>query len=431
MEKDRPKSDLDGLVAVIAKGIFVIGAIIFSLVAFHPVTDIPHALRHSGVGMTIFASFMGAYDFATSQGRKVDRWLLGCNLTILITTILFCTLAISKDDRVVHNIFVHSALFLYVVWDLIAVYYYGQVSRSGLVSYRTMLRFDLLLFTIYSLAYIPVDRFVNPTVAEAMFQTHSEHALSDLIAGTILIAEFGGFLFYRPKVAPPVALGERLSVVDGYATVANYYNNGNFVMWVEQSHTRNRLSQLDIKGVVVDLGCGTGRYIEDLLQRADRIYAIDSSEEMLKELRKKYNSPKLVIDNNEADLGLEALDPDSVDGVFCSLLIDHVGRNRLQDIFVAAYRVLRPGGWFYITDINPYYEQLEHPYAEYMNPQGEGVRIIVYPHPISEIKTRFESARFSSWELREVNVLPEHAEKWDKLQALVGHPLIFEYLAIK
>src|ERR1044071_7281769 len=111
--------DLDGLVAVIAKGLFVLCAILFALVAFHPVTDIPHAIRHLGVGMTIFVSFMGAYDFAMLQGRKVERWFLGCNLTILILTMLLCTLAISKDERLIHNLYVHLALFLYVIWDLI------------------------------------------------------------------------------------------------------------------------------------------------------------------------------------------------------------------------------------------------------------------------------------------------------------------------
>lgn len=422
---------LNILTSRLAKGIFLSVASIFALVAFHPAHDLPHAIRHLGVGMTTFASFIGAYDFATTQGRYVEKWLLGSNLTILILTILFCTLAISKDELVTHNLFVHSSLALYVLWDLLAMNYYSKHSRSGYDSYKIVLKFDLALVAIFFLAYIPIDRFVNPSVAEAMLRTHSEHAFSDLIIGAILIGEFIGFLFYAPKIEPAEALSERLSVADGYATVASYYDDGNPLMYVEGRHTLRRIPTLSTSGTVVDLGCGTGRYLPILLEQANKVYAIDASDEMLQQLRNKHKSPKLEVRHDEADRGLEALTPDSVDAVFSSLLIDHVTGNRLSDIFRRAHKALRNGGWFYITDVNPYYERLVHPYAEFTDPQGRGIKIKVYPHPVSEIKARLESAGFQTWKLTEVIVVSQDADEWEELKPLIGQPLIFEYFAIK
>lgn len=426
--------ELDGLVASIAKGTFVLGALIFALMAFHPVQDIPHGIRHAGVGMTIFASFIGAYDFATTNSRYVDRWLLGCNLTILIVTMLLCTLAISRDEIFVHNVFVQTSLFLYVVWDLIAFDYFRRKSRVAANSYVTILKFDFILFIVYSLAYIPVDSFVNPTVAEVMFRTHTEHAFSDLIAGAILIAEFVGFMVYSPKFDLGNVTGERLSVAEGYTNVASFYDRGNAIMYVEQRHTEVRLRQLDITGVIVDLGCGSGRYINTLLENASKVIAIDSSEEMIRELQKKLyhqNWQNIEIQINEADLGLRKLDENSIDGVFCTLLIDHIPRPRLQDILSSVYRVLRPGGWLYITDVNPYFATRTHPFAEFIDPVGNVVKIIVYPHPISVVKEQFEVAGFNNWELREILVRPDDSENFDGLEDLVGQPIIFEYFATK
>src|SRR5690242_3698793 len=53
-------------ISVFAKCVIFFVALVFALAAFHtvdPWTDFGHFMRHLGVGMTIFASFMAAYDF--------------------------------------------------------------------------------------------------------------------------------------------------------------------------------------------------------------------------------------------------------------------------------------------------------------------------------------------------------------------------------
>jgi ubiquinone/menaquinone biosynthesis C-methylase UbiE len=97
---------------------------------------------------------------------------------------------------------------------------------------------------------------------------------------------------------------------------------------------------------ILDVGAGTGRLAVVLSKMGGRVTAIDVSEEMLKELKKK--AP--VVTTQIADAESLPFPDKSFDYVLVAFLIVH-----LKDpsrFFDQAYRVLKDGGKLIVTNIN-------------------------------------------------------------------------------
>jgi len=98
---------------------------------------------------------------------------------------------------------------------------------------------------------------------------------------------------------------------------------------------------------VLDVGCGTGNLTIPLLRRlgpAGRIVAIDISEQMIEQAKKKTGDPRVTWRHASAD-GIP-VDGETIDRVLCFSVWPHV-----EDPGAAArefYRVLRPGGYLHI-----------------------------------------------------------------------------------
>ena len=82
----------------------------------------------------------------------------------------------------------------------------------------------------------------------------------------------------------------------------------------------------------------------------------------------------------------------SVDGVFCSLVIDHMDGPTLDSFIKGAHRVLKKGGWLFISDVNPYFQTLVRPYARFLSPSGTEVRIRVEAHGVATVSNLLHSA---------------------------------------
>jgi len=97
---------------------------------------------------------------------------------------------------------------------------------------------------------------------------------------------------------------------------------------------------------VIDLGCGPGWYTRALRARGADVLPIDSS---FAELELGGNPPQGAIIGDAMDLAL----PDaSVDGVFASNMLEHTPEP--QRVITEIERVLRPGGWGYVSWTNWY-----------------------------------------------------------------------------
>lgn len=98
--------------------------------------------------------------------------------------------------------------------------------------------------------------------------------------------------------------------------------------------------------MVVDLGCGPGFYADALRQRGAEVIPVDNSREEMEALGAAPEGALL------ADAGDLPLPDASADGVFCSNLLEHTPDQ--EAIFDEIERVLRPGGWAYISWTNWY-----------------------------------------------------------------------------
>jgi cytosine/adenosine deaminase-related metal-dependent hydrolase/ubiquinone/menaquinone biosynthesis C-methylase UbiE len=100
---------------------------------------------------------------------------------------------------------------------------------------------------------------------------------------------------------------------------------------------------------VVDLGCGTGRWLKALQEAGARsLLGLDSSEEMLGFAASKLaGAANLVC----ADCGSASLEGNSADVILANFVLSYVEDAR--HLLETASRALRPGGSIFITDIHP------------------------------------------------------------------------------
>ena len=98
--------------------------------------------------------------------------------------------------------------------------------------------------------------------------------------------------------------------------------------------------------VVADLGCGPGFYTAAFRAYGAECIPVDASED---ELRLAGEAPEGYVLADAGDLPFADA---SIDGVFCSNLLEHTPNT--PDVIAEIERVLRPGGWGYISWTNWY-----------------------------------------------------------------------------
>ncbi len=108
---------------------------------------------------------------------------------------------------------------------------------------------------------------------------------------------------------------------------------------------------VDLKDkIVLDLGCGTGRYAIPMAKKAERVYAVDYSRTMLKVLRRKIreNGIKNIRIIN-SDYGEIKFPDEYADVIFFSLSFPAHSKNRNADLRKFR-KILKTGGVIIIVD---------------------------------------------------------------------------------
>jgi ubiquinone/menaquinone biosynthesis C-methylase UbiE len=167
---------------------------------------------------------------------------------------------------------------------------------------------------------------------------------------------------------------------------------------LEAKAIKEALDNIEIESCL-EIGCGTGKNTEWLLQKANYIMAIDFSEEMLSRAKKKINSDK--VNFLQADITKEWNFTDNkFDIVTFSLVLEHI--EDLDHIFKEAAKVIQPGGYVYIGEL--------HPFKQYKGTKArfetkEGLQILdCHTHNISDF---IQSALRKGFEIKDLN------EFWD------------------
>ena len=140
-----------------------------------------------------------------------------------------------------------------------------------------------------------------------------------------------------------------LSPREGYRRWARSYDTDlNPILSLEKRYLEPMLPSsagLDI----VDVGCGTGRWLQILRDTAPRsLLGIDSSPEMLRRARRKLHGVARLVHADGSEVSLE---PASADLVLGSFLLSYVGN--AQRLLLNARAALRENASLFLTDVHP------------------------------------------------------------------------------
>ena len=173
----------------------------------------------------------------------------------------------------------------------------------------------------------------------------------------------------------------------------------------------------DIAGSrVLDAGCGRGRYAAWLVDRGADVVAVDTSEEMVEQARRRVGDRA---DVRRADITgpLGFADDDAFDGVVCGLSLHYVEDWRAA--FTTFARILRPGGFLVFSAKHPVdgyiafgaenYFEVERAQMTW-SADGEEVDVPFYRRPFSEVINPLVETGFRLEELVE----PKPAESFEK-----------------
>ncbi|HTM92760.1 MAG TPA: class I SAM-dependent methyltransferase [Flavisolibacter sp.] len=159
---------------------------------------------------------------------------------------------------------------------------------------------------------------------------------------------------------------------------SQYDTNENKTRDLEAKALRDVLSTISFTSVL-EIGCGTGKNTEWLLQKAEQITAVDLSEEMLSKTKQKIQSDK--VEFIKADINSDwNFTQKTFDLVSFSLVLEHI--ENLDHIFKEAYKNLDEAGYVYIGEL--------HPFKQYTGSKArfeteEGLQIVqCYNHHISD-----------------------------------------------
>lgn len=177
----------------------------------------------------------------------------------------------------------------------------------------------------------------------------------------------------------------KIKIVDslkGYDLVGESYDEQKgYLDSFEQEHILQLLNEVQGKKIL-DVGAGTGRISIPLSDLGGEVFALDSSEEMLKVLKRKKPHITTILGDAEH----MPFKNNMFDIVLATFMIVH-----LKDptrFFDEAYRVLKPGGQLVVTNIN----QKEAPAVK--TKEGK-IKIESYYHRPEKIMSSLKNLAFS------------------------------------
>jgi len=104
--------------------------------------------------------------------------------------------------------------------------------------------------------------------------------------------------------------------------------------------------------IAADIGCGTGFITEGLVQRGLKVIAVDGSQAMLSEMKRKFAGLDL-IDCRQGDAGSLPIEDETVDYAFANMYLHHVALP--PEAIKEMARILKPGGVLVITDLDEHH----------------------------------------------------------------------------
>lgn len=187
-----------------------------------------------------------------------------------------------------------------------------------------------------------------------------------------------------------------MSITEAYNSWAEQYDtNENKTRDLDAIATIKTLSNYSFNNVL-ELGCGTGKNTNWLLNNAEQIIGLDFSQEMLNKAKEKINDRR--VEFKIADLNKEwDVNNQTVDLVTSSLTLEHIAN--LDHIFDQASSKLIESGLFFICELHPFKQYIGSK-AKYKTDDGIE-ELTVFTHHISDYIISAERNNFELIELKE------------------------------
>lgn len=159
---------------------------------------------------------------------------------------------------------------------------------------------------------------------------------------------------------------------------ASYDSDENLTRDLDQNVLREALANLQFKSIL-EIGCGTGKNTVFLSQIGEQVHALDFSEGMIANARKKVTTGNVKF--AMADLTEKwPCENKAYDLIVCNLVLEHI--EDLSFIFSEAFRVLKAKGRFLINELHPF-RQYEGKKARF-NTGTEVMEIPAFVHHVSD-----------------------------------------------
>jgi malonyl-CoA O-methyltransferase len=211
------------------------------------------------------------------------------------------------------------------------------------------------------------------------------------------------------------------SIRTGYDRWALVYDHDlNPLPALEEPFVRQAVG--DPRGLsVLDLGCGTGRHALWLAAAGAAVTAVDFSDGMLAEARRKPGAEALRFVVHDLHEPLPLADG-AFDVVVSGLVLEHL--RDLGGFFGEAHRVLRPGGRAVVSAMHPAM-LLRGSQARFTDPEsGEVVQPGSHPHRLGDFVMAAVRAGFAVHGIGEHAPDAAFARRYPRAEKYVGWPML-------
>jgi malonyl-CoA O-methyltransferase len=211
------------------------------------------------------------------------------------------------------------------------------------------------------------------------------------------------------------------AVRNGYDRWAAVYDHdANPLPALEEPFVRRAIG--DVRGLnVLDLGCGTGRHSLPLAAGGAIVSAVDFSEGMLEEARRKPGADRVRWLSHDLHTSLP-LNGGEFDLVVSGLVLEHLGE--LDGFFSEIKRILKPGGRAVISAMHPAMF-LRGSMARFTDPlSGEVVQPGSIAHSIGDFLTAALRANLRLTQIEEISPDAEFAARFPRAEKYIGWPML-------
>jgi malonyl-CoA O-methyltransferase len=170
-----------------------------------------------------------------------------------------------------------------------------------------------------------------------------------------------------------------MSIQNAYNQWSEIYDsNENLTRDLDQLLTRSAFAGQQFDSIL-ELGCGTGKNTQFLVQIGKKVHALDFSEGMIEKAKAKIGVDNITFSVTDLTKAWPC-ENSTYDLITCNLVLEHI--EDLSHIFSEAARTLRPGGKFFINELHPF-KQYRGTKARFEN--GEGIiEVDAFVHHVSD-----------------------------------------------